>query len=205
MRQKPADRQSKGVGTARPHNTSSEELGTSRPRPEKRHASQQSLNAAVKSICDVMRRSNCAGAMKYVPELTWILFLRILDEREAREAEEAAALGLPFTPALPAPYRWRDWADAKSAMRQDKNASVWAFVHDKLLPHLKKLEKQPGATARQKVARVSPRFNPIRGWGLGSNPIPRVGSCLATRGYSCSNPAGLRHVRPPQKVRCAPS
>ena len=52
----------------------------------KRHATPQSLNAAVKSICDIMRRSNVAGAMNYVPELTWILFLRILDEREAHEA-----------------------------------------------------------------------------------------------------------------------
>jgi type I restriction enzyme M protein len=64
--------------------------------------SQHSVNAAVKSICDSMRRSNCAGAMKYVPELTWILFLRILDEREACEADEAAALGLPLTPSLSA-------------------------------------------------------------------------------------------------------
>ena len=117
----------------------------------KRHATQQSLNSAVKSICDVMRRSNCAGAMKYVPELTWILFLRILDERESREAEEAEALGLPFTPSLRAPFRWQDWADPGSAMRQDKNASVWKFVHEQLLPHLKELEKLPGATSRQKV------------------------------------------------------
>ena len=56
-------------------------------RPGKKHASPQSLNAAVKSICDIMRRSNCAGALQYVPELTWILFLRILDQRELREAE----------------------------------------------------------------------------------------------------------------------
>src|SRR5438034_9731910 len=91
----------------------------------KRHATQQSLNAAVKSICDIMRRSNCAGAMKYVPELTWILFLRILDERESLEAEEATALGLSFTPSLQAPYRWRDWAAPQSPMRQNKNASVW--------------------------------------------------------------------------------
>jgi len=89
----------------------------------KKHATQQSLNAAVKSICDVMRRSNCAGAMKYVPELTWILFLRILDERESHEAEEASALALPFTPSLQPPYRWRDWAAPDSAMRQDKSAS----------------------------------------------------------------------------------
>ena len=117
----------------------------------KRHGTQQSLNGAVKSICDVMRRSNCAGAMKYVPELTWILFLRILDERETHEAEEAEALGIPFAPSLQAPFRWRDWAAPESVMRQDKNAKIWDFVHGQLLPHLKALEKQPGAGARQKI------------------------------------------------------
>lgn len=117
----------------------------------KKHASQQSLNSAVKSICDIMRRSNCAGALQYVPELTWILFLRILDEREAREADEAEALGVSFTPSIGVPYRWRDWAAPESAMRQDKNASVWKFVHEKLLPELKALESKPGATPRQKV------------------------------------------------------
>jgi type I restriction enzyme M protein len=117
----------------------------------KRHASQQSLNGAVKSICDIMRRSNCAGALQYVPELTWILFLRILDERETREAEEAQALGLRFKPSIPRPYRWRDWAAPESPLRQDKKASVWKFVHEELLPKLKGLETQAGATARQKV------------------------------------------------------
>jgi len=117
----------------------------------KRHASQQSLNGAVKSICDIMRRSNCAGALQYVPELTWILFLRILDEQENREAEEAEALGLRFKSSIPKPYRWRDWAAPGSPMRQDKTASVWKFVHDDLLPKLKNLENQPGANARQKV------------------------------------------------------
>ena len=33
----------------------------------KRHATQQSLNGAIKSICDVMRRSNCAGETVYDP------------------------------------------------------------------------------------------------------------------------------------------
>ncbi len=39
-----------------------------------------------------MRRSSCAGALQYVPELTWILFLRILDEREQQEADEAKGI-----------------------------------------------------------------------------------------------------------------
>jgi hypothetical protein len=76
------------------------------------------VNAAVKSICDIMRRSNCAGALQYVPELTWILFLRILDEREQREAEDAEAIGAEFTPSLESPYRWRDWADPEGPKRR---------------------------------------------------------------------------------------
>ena len=44
----------------------------------------QSLNSYIKSICDIMRRSGRAGALQYVPELTWMLFLRILDEREEK-------------------------------------------------------------------------------------------------------------------------
>ncbi|MEN9573389.1 MAG: hypothetical protein RL514_1244 [Verrucomicrobiota bacterium] len=127
-------------------------MAAKKKKPEgKRHASPQSLNAAVKSICDIMRRSNCAGALQYVPELTWILFLRILDEHEAREAEEAEALGLRIKASVPKPYRWRDWAAPESPLRQDKTASVWKFVHEDLLPKLKALKDQPGATARQKV------------------------------------------------------
>src|ERR1700730_8375932 len=73
-------------------------------------ASTPSLSAFVKSICDVMRRSNCASALQYVPELTWILFLRILDAQEARDQEKADAVGVGFSPALRNPYRWQDWA-----------------------------------------------------------------------------------------------
>jgi hypothetical protein len=57
------------------------------------HRLHQSLSAFVKSICDVMRRSNCASALQYVPELTWILFLRILDAQEARDPKQAEAVG----------------------------------------------------------------------------------------------------------------
>ncbi|RCJ21001.1 hypothetical protein A6S26_25200 [Nostoc sp. ATCC 43529] len=61
-------------------------------------------------ICDIIRRSNCAGALQYIPELTWILFLRILDEQEQKEAETAEALDINFTQSLESPYRWCDWA-----------------------------------------------------------------------------------------------
>lgn len=91
-------------------------------------ATQQSVNAAIKSICDIMRRSNCAGALQYVPELTWILFLRILDKREALEAEEAEAVEPEFRPSLEAPYRWQDWAAPDGGKRDRlQNGALGAF------------------------------------------------------------------------------
>src|SRR5437764_9851299 len=79
-------------------------------RQPKAIASAQSIAAFVKSICNIMRRSNCASALQYVPELTWILFLRILDAQEMRDREEAEAVGGTFAPALRSPFRWQDWA-----------------------------------------------------------------------------------------------
>lgn len=113
------------------------------------------LNAAVWSVCDVLRRSNCAGALQYVPELTWILFLRVLDEKEQEAADEAAAVGASYTASLSAPYRWRDWAAPGGAKRRELEngalGSVKAFIDGELIPHLKSLAKNPNATPRQKV------------------------------------------------------
>jgi type I restriction enzyme M protein len=114
-----------------------------------------SLNAAIKQIADVMRRANYAGALQYVPELSWILFLRILDEREELEADEANAVGVAFRASLDAPYRWRDWAAPGGAKRAELTDSVLGaylrFVNAELLPYLRGLADRPSASSRQKV------------------------------------------------------
>ena len=121
----------------------------------RRLATPSSVNAAIKQIADVMRRANYAGALQYVPELSWILFLRILDEREEIEAEEAAALSIAFAPSLEAPFRWRDWAAPGGPKRVElTDAAMGAyltFVNGALLPHLRELRDVPGASARQRV------------------------------------------------------
>lgn len=141
-------------------------------------ASTQSLGAFVKGICDIMRRSNCASALQYVPELTWILFLRLLDAQEARDRDEAEALGRKdFTPALRAPYRWQDWAAPWSDKpghpvtpegkpfgwkRQELFAAgdgrLFEFINKDLLPALHGLDidtrtglPNPAATPKQRI------------------------------------------------------
>src|SRR5712692_5315046 len=121
----------------------------------KRLATPQSVDAVVKGICDIMRRSNCAGALQYVPELTWILFLRILDEREGRDAETAEAVRAEYIPSLDAPYRWQDWAAPEGAKRKElAGGTLGAFfglVNSDLIPQLKALRNRPNAAPRQKV------------------------------------------------------
>jgi type I restriction enzyme M protein len=122
----------------------------------KNFTTQQGLNSYIKSICDIMRRSNCAGALQYVPELSWVLFLRILDELEEREAEEAEAVGDTFTPSLQPPYRWRDWAAPQGITRLKFQmggtlGGFMTFVNGELIPHLHKLKDEPKATPRQKI------------------------------------------------------
>ncbi len=77
-------------------------------KPKPKTTTRSGLDSAIWGVCDILRRSNCAGALQYVPELTWILFLRILDETEEIEAMKAAVVGAEFRPSLEAPFRWRD-------------------------------------------------------------------------------------------------
>ena len=117
--------------------------------------SRSGLDSAIWSVCDILRRSNCAGALQYVPELTWILFLRILDETEEVEATKAKIVGADFRPSLAPPYRWQDWAapeapERKHMVESTTNAFI-DFVNTTLIPHLKGLKDKPNATPRQKV------------------------------------------------------
>ncbi len=116
---------------------------------------QASLDSYVWGICNILRRSNCAGALQYVPELTWILFLRILDDNESQQAEAAEAVGATFTHTLTSPYRWQDWAAPDGWKRIElQNGALGAFfgfVNGELLPYLKGLRDHPNASPRQKV------------------------------------------------------
>jgi len=111
-----------------------------------------------------MRRSGRAGALQYVPELTWMLFLRILDQREEKDQQYAKAQSIEFRPCLEFPYRWRDWAtdDGRKRIELTKQGTLgqfMAFVNTHLIPYLKSLKNKPGANPGQKV--ISEVFSSI--------------------------------------------
>ena len=71
----------------------------------------QQLASIVKSCRDIMRKDKgLNGDLDRLPMLTWIMFLKFLDDMESVRAEEAKIAGKRFRPAIEPPYRWRDWA-----------------------------------------------------------------------------------------------
>jgi type I restriction enzyme M protein len=51
-----------------------------------------------------------SGDLDRLPVLTWIMFLKFLDDMEQLREQEAVLRGERFKPAIEKPYRWRDWA-----------------------------------------------------------------------------------------------
>ena len=116
---------------------------------------QAALDVKIKGVCDVLRRSNCAGALQYVPELTWLLFLRFLDERERMEARTAKALGIDFRESLTGRHKWSSWASPggrhRRKMQNGASGDVFKFLEQDLLPHLQTVGIRGRATARQRL------------------------------------------------------
>ena len=50
-----------------------------------------------------------SGDVDRLPMLTWIMFLKFLDDMERVRSDEAALEGKAFRPVIDPPYRWRDW------------------------------------------------------------------------------------------------
>jgi type I restriction enzyme M protein len=71
----------------------------------------QQLASLIKSCRDIMRKDKgLSGDLDRLPMLTWIMFLKFLDDMERVREEEAKLEAKRFRPAIEPPYRWRDWA-----------------------------------------------------------------------------------------------
>jgi type I restriction enzyme M protein len=70
----------------------------------------QKLGSLIKSARDIMRKDKgLIGDLDRLPMLTWIMFLKFLDDMEQIREQEAAMRGEKFRPGIEPPYRWRDW------------------------------------------------------------------------------------------------
>jgi type I restriction enzyme M protein len=86
-------------------------MARQKPKTETTQSTAQQLASVIKSCRDIMRKDKgLNGDLDRLPMLTWIMFLKFLDDLERVREEEAVLAGKKFKPTLEAPYRWRDWA-----------------------------------------------------------------------------------------------
>jgi type I restriction enzyme M protein len=122
------------------------------------------LGSLLKSARDIMRKDKgLNGDLDRLPLLTWIMFLKFLDDLELQREQEAALGKSRFKPAIDAPYRWRDWAansqgitgdellsfiNAEEAIRADgvKGSGLFAY--------LRSLSSSSGDDRRDVIATV---------------------------------------------------
>lgn len=97
------------------------------------------LSSTIKSIQDIMRKDDGVdGDAQRIGQLTWMLFLKVFDQREEEWEDDNAAYRSP----LPERFRWRNWAayivDADGKKKPQIAASeLVPFVNNQLFPALK--------------------------------------------------------------------
>src|SRR6202140_3121222 len=78
---------------------------------ENQQSTVQQLASIIKSCRDIMRKDKgLNGDLDRLPMLTWVMFLKFLDDMEQVREAEAKLGGKRYRPSIEPPYRWRDWA-----------------------------------------------------------------------------------------------
>ena len=124
----------------------------------------QHLRSIIKSARDVMRKDKgLSGDLDRLPMLTWIMFLKFLDDMERIREAEAQLARVAYHPPIAPPYRWRDWAapedgvsgdDLKAFINQDEAMRPDGRRGPGLFATLRGLQSENGAGREEIIATV---------------------------------------------------
>jgi type I restriction enzyme M protein len=101
------------------------------------------LESKINRITDILRRDDgISGAMHYTEQISWILFLKFLNDLEETKNEDAQLDGETYNYILDEKYRWNRWAvlkiDGKIDIINAKSGEdLLEFVNKELFPYLK--------------------------------------------------------------------
>ena len=109
-----------------------------------------SVSSFVKSLRNTMWKDPGASSdLQRLPQLSWLLFLRVYDERES----EWEVMEEGFVSILPERCRWRNWAHDRKDGRALTGDALVAFVNDDLIPTLRSLPVSADTPVRKAIVR----------------------------------------------------
>jgi type I restriction enzyme M protein len=97
------------------------------------------LSSTIKTIQDIMRKDDGVdGDAQRIGQLTWMLFLKIFDQREEEWEDDNSKYKSP----IPERFRWRNWAAYKADKDGKKKpqmagSDLIPFINNELFPALK--------------------------------------------------------------------
>ena len=104
-----------------------------------------SIRSNIKTIQDIMRKDDGVdGDAQRIGQLTWMLFLKVFDQREEEWEDEGKASGKAYVSPIPEACRWRNWTkyfkdNAGKKSPQIAASKIIAHVNDKVFPGLREL------------------------------------------------------------------
>jgi type I restriction enzyme M protein len=90
------------------------------------------LKAQVDSLWDKLWTGGLSNPMDAIEQLSYLLFLRRLEDADDRGARNASLRGEPYAPRVPAEMRWSRWTQLQAG-------EALATLKDKVFPWLKSL------------------------------------------------------------------
>ena len=94
------------------------------------------MKQQIARITDILRRDDgISGAMHYTEQISWILFLKFIDDFEEREADNALIDWKKYEYIIDEKYRWNTWVNLQGWMISWDDLKD--FVNEQLFPYLK--------------------------------------------------------------------
>ncbi len=94
------------------------------------------MKQQINRITDILRRDDgISWAMHYTEQISWILFLKFIDDYETRESDNALLDWKDYEYIIDEKYRWNNWINLQNGMISWDDLKD--FVNSELFPYLK--------------------------------------------------------------------
>lgn len=116
----------------------------------------------INRITDILRRDDgISGAMHYTEQISWVLFLKFLNDYEENRADEAELDGKEYNYLLREDLRWENWAapkdeNGKLDLKALTGDDLMEVVNNRLFPYLKdfKINETDPTSMKYKIGAI---------------------------------------------------
>ena len=96
------------------------------------------LTNIINKCCDILRTDDgISGAVHYTEVLSWIIYLKLFQDKEKERQEIASLNGEIYTPLLKKKYQWDTWTASKNKLT---GKQLIKFINEDLFPYLAELK-----------------------------------------------------------------